>query len=94
MSTWIESDASNAVSTSKLDSRRRLVMPPGLPPEAVVTIQEYGEDVWLVRRVRPETQHKLVLIPVIDHLPDDPEWDETEAKLGHHLSARLPEPEE
>lgn len=90
----METTVSAEVRTSKLDSRRRLVMPPGVPPEAVVTIQEYGEDVWLVRRIRPETQHKLVLIPTIDHLPDDAEWDEIEGKLGRKIAARLPEPEE
>ena len=90
----MQTKSSNPVRTSKLDSRRRLVMPAGVPPDSVVTIQEYGEDVWLVRRVRPETQHKLVLIPAIDRLPDDSEWDEIETKLGRHISARLPEPEE
>jgi hypothetical protein len=94
MNAFKEPEASYEACTSKLDSRRGLVMPPGVPPEAVVTLQEYGQDVWLIRRIRSETQHKLGLIPAIDHLQDDPEWDETEAMLGRQISARLPEPEE
>jgi hypothetical protein len=42
----------------------------------------------------PTEGTKIVAIPVIDRLPDDPEWDKVEEAFGRHASKRLPVPEE
>lgn len=60
------------------DERRRLVMPPGCPPGSAVTIQELDKTTWLVTRQVPSRKFKMVVLPVIDRLPDDPEWEKTE----------------
>jgi hypothetical protein len=76
------------------DDRRRIVMPPECPPNAAVTIQQLDENSWLVKRQVPDKAFKMVLIPVIDKLPDEPAWEEIETKLARHAVSTLePEPE-
>ena len=77
----------------KTDSKRRLTMPPTLPPSSAVFIQEVDGDTWLVRRVRPVQGLRLVTIPVISRLPDDPEWQALEVKAAEHAAQTLPPPE-
>jgi hypothetical protein len=76
-----------------VDQKRRVLMPETCPPNIRVTIQELDPDTWLLRRVRPERSVKMVPIPVIKHLPDDPEWEKVEAALARHAASKLPEPE-
>ena len=77
----------------QVDRKRRLLMPPECPPRSAVTIQRLDQETWLVKRHRPSQNFKLVLIPVIDKLPDDPEWEKKEAALARYAASQLPEPE-
>jgi len=36
----------------------------------------------------------FVLVPVIDNLPDDSEWDQVERSFAHAALKKLPPPEE
>jgi hypothetical protein len=80
--------------SSMLDERRRLVMPPGCPPGSAVTIQELDKTTWIVKRQLPSRKYKVVVIPVIGRLPDEPEWEKVEEAFTRHASKNLPEPEE
>ncbi len=77
---------------AQLDMKRRLTMPPPLRPGDPVTIQEVDHETWLIRRARPPQKVKLVVLPVIERLADDREWDELAPKLARAASRRLPEP--
>jgi hypothetical protein len=80
--------------SATLDGRRRLVMPPGCPPGSAVTIQELDKTTWLVKRQLPARDFKMVMIPVIDRLPHDSQWDKTEAAFARHASKTAIEPKE
>lgn len=79
---------------AKVDSKRRIVLPAECPPRALVTIEQLDEYTWLIKRQRPATGFKMVLIPVIKKLPGDPEWEKVEARIGRHIARRLPEPKD
>jgi hypothetical protein len=79
-----------AVESRQVDGKRRLIMPPACPPRAAVTIQQLDSDTWLVKRHRPRKDYKIVLIPAIDRLPDDPEWEKTELAIVRHCSRQVP----
>jgi hypothetical protein len=68
--------------TATLDDKRRLVMPPECPPRSAVTIQRIDDDTWLVKRAVEEKKFKKVFIPMIEELPQDPDWDKVEAAFG------------
>jgi hypothetical protein len=78
----------------QLDGKRRLIMPASCPPGSAVTIQELDEDTWLIKRRKPARQVKLVLIPEIHKLADDPEWDRVEEAFARAAMKKLPPPEE
>jgi hypothetical protein len=82
------------VKSATIDDRRRLVMPPGCPPGAAVTIQELDNTTWIVKRQLPSKEFQVVVLPVVDHLPADPEWEKVEEAFARHASKNLPEPEE
>jgi hypothetical protein len=67
-------------------------MPPECPAGSAVTIQELDGSTWLVKRQLPAKDFKMVLFPVIDRLPDDPEWEKVEAAFARHASRTIPEP--
>jgi len=77
-----------------VDNKRRITLPPGVPPHSAVTIHQVDECTWIVKRERSDRNVALVLIPVVDKLPDDPAWEKIEARIGRQLSRRLPEPVE
>ena len=62
-------------------------MPPECPAKSAVTIQQVDENTWIIKRQLPERRFKMVLIPVVEKLPEDPGCEETEAAL-----ARSPPP--
>jgi hypothetical protein len=72
-----------------LDDKRRLTTPDSVAPRTSVTIQAFGDGAWLIRELKPDTTLRMVLIPVIDKLPDDPEWDKVEAKVGRMVAKRI-----
>jgi len=83
------------VKASTIDARRRLVMPKECPPRARVVIEELDQPLTWIVRVQPSgVRLKKVLIPVIDRLGTDREWDRTEARIGRHIARRLKEPKE
>ena len=77
------------LSTTRVDSRRRVVMPTTLPPDAVVTIQQLEDDCWVVRRVRPSRRVRLVSVPVVDKLPKDAAWERAETAFTEAASRGL-----
>ena len=43
---------------------------------------------------RSPRKFKMVALPVIDRLPDDPEWEKTELAFARHAATKLPPFEE
>jgi hypothetical protein len=80
--------------SATLDSKRRLVMPEDCPPRSLVTIHSVDKNTWVVHRQKPSKRIKMITVPIITELPDDPEWEKTEGKIGRHIARRIPEPEE
>jgi hypothetical protein len=78
----------------QVDDRRRLVLPDTCPPGSMVLIQQIDADTWVVKRQKPEPGLVIVALRDVQHLPDDPEWEKTEARIGRHISRRIPEPQE
>lgn len=76
-----------------VDGRRRLLMPPECPPNSAVTIQQVDDNTWIIKRQLPDRRFKMVLIPVVEQLPEDPEWEKTEAALARSATSRLAEPQ-
>ena len=68
-------------------------MPSECPPHSAVTIQQLDENAWLVKRALPDQAVKMIAIPIIKRLPDDPEREKTEAALARYAASQLPEPE-
>lgn len=77
------------LSTTRVDSRRRVVMPTTLPPDAVVTIQQLEDDCWVVRRVRPSKQVRMISVPVVDKLPKDSNWERVETAFAGAANREL-----
>ena len=77
-----------------IDSRRRLTMPVECPAGSPVTVQPLGEDVWIVRVHRPERNYKLVVVPAVASIPDDPEMDAFAEAAAKHCARNLPPFEE
>jgi hypothetical protein len=71
-----------------VDDKRRVALP-RVVPGAHVTIEQLDGDTWVVRRRGTPTKLRPVLIPVIDNLPDDPEWDKVENAFGRAAFAKL-----
>jgi hypothetical protein len=91
---WDNTTMKLELESRQLDAKRRLIMPSDCPPNAAVTIQQVDEDTWIVKRRRSERQFKVVLIPAIHKLPDDPEWNKVENAFGRAAVRHLPPPEE
>ena len=77
------------LSTTRVDSRRRVVMPTTLPPDAVVTIQQLEDDCWVVRRGRPNRKARMISVPVIDDLPKDAAWEKVESAFANEAGKTL-----
>lgn len=65
-------------------------MPPECPPNSAVTVWQVDENTWLVRRQVKRAGVKMVTIPVLERLRDDPAWEKKERALAKELSANLP----
>jgi len=81
------------VKSATLDDRRRLVMPRECPPNSAVTIEQLDEDTWLVKVAKESKKFKSVIIPVIEDLPADKEWEKVEKAFAKAACRNLPEPE-
>jgi hypothetical protein len=77
-----------------IDDRRRLVMPPELPPRSAVTVQQLDADTWIVRRHKPDSNLLLIALPRIKKLPSDPEWQAIERRMVDYSSKNVPPFEE
>jgi len=82
------------VKAATLDDRRRLVMPEECPPNSTVTISQVDKDTWIVKRHSDRKNFKVVLIPVVDKLPDDPAWEKVEKAFAESAYRKLPPPKE
>ena len=65
-------------------------MPPECPPNSPVTIQQVDKDIWIVKRLRAGTNYTVVVIPRIDRLTDDAQFDALQEKIARHTSKHLP----
>jgi bifunctional DNA-binding transcriptional regulator/antitoxin component of YhaV-PrlF toxin-antitoxin module len=81
------------VKSATLDKKRRIVMPKECPPRARVTIEQLDALTWVVRLQPTGVRFKRVLIPIIDRLGSDPEWEREELRIARHVARRL-KPEE
>ena len=77
----------------QLDAHRRLVMPATCPAGAAVVVQQLDAETYLLRVQRPAVNYKVVLIPALDKLPDDPAWEAKELEAAEGLLAHLEAPE-
>ena len=82
------------IKASTVDDRRRVVLPESCPPNSAVTVQELDRDTWLIKRQRASGNYKIVLIPAVQKLPDDPEWDNLEVHFARAAAKKLPAPED
>jgi hypothetical protein len=69
-------------------------MPPECPPGAAVTIQQVNEHAWIVTRQVPDTSLKVIAIPIISKLADDPEWEKAELEMARRNTSSVPPFEE
>jgi len=79
--------------TARLDAKRRLVMPGDLAPGDAVSVEALDADNWLVKRLHPDRNLKVVVVPTIKRLRDDSKWEKMEKKLARAAQHGLPEPE-
>ena len=75
------------------DAKGRVILPL-FPPRSEVTIQQLDAFTLIFRRPRPDRNLKMVLIPVIDRLPDDPEWEKVENAFGSAVYKKLRPPKD
>jgi hypothetical protein len=64
-----------------LDDRRRLVMPPELPAKSAVIVERLDQDTWVVRRARRSGVKLVALLPDVENLSMDPEWQAIESRI-------------
>jgi hypothetical protein len=79
-----------AILARQVDDKRRITMPDECPPGSAVDLQQVDAETWIVKLHKPRTDFKVVLIPAIDKLPDDPAWEKKEASLAAHLANNMP----
>jgi DNA-binding transcriptional regulator/RsmH inhibitor MraZ len=82
------------VNARQVDEKRRVTLPEEFAPGSDVLIERVAANTWIITRYRRETNLKVLLIPVIERLPDDPEWDKVENALGRAAYGKLPPPPE
>jgi hypothetical protein len=84
------------VTTRHVDQKRRVVLPEDVEPDSDVIIEQVDKDSWLVTRHRKQSKLAVVYIPVLEKLPDDPQWDKAErafARAGRKSLKKLPPPD-
>lgn len=82
------------VKTRQVDAKRRVILPEGFEPGCDVLMEQVDADTWLIRRYRQQRSVKILKIPVIRRLLDDPEWDSVERALTSAAQKTLSPPEE
>jgi hypothetical protein len=75
--------------TTRVDSRRRVVMPTTLPPDALVSIQQLADDCWVVRRIRPSRKVRAISVPIVDELPRNARWEKVESGFAEAAAKYL-----
>jgi len=75
---------------AQLDDRRRLVMPPECPANSTVTVDQVDDNTWLIRRHTRTPGVKMVAIPAVRRLRDDPEWEALEEEAAQHCAKQVP----
>src|SRR5262245_26433292 len=82
------------IKARQVDEKRRITLPADFPPGTDVVIEKVDRNTLLLKRQGSETQMRIVALPVVEHLPDDPEWDKVEEAFGRAAYKNLPPPEE
>ena len=82
------------VKARQVDGKRRVTLPEDFEPGSDVLMEQVDPDTWLIRRYRPQRRVKILKIPVIRRLPDDPEWDKVERAFASAAKITLSRPEE
>ena len=90
---WENKWDSARMTKAVLDDRKRVVLSTATPG-AHVTVEQLDQDTWVIRRYDKSVKLKRVLIPVIERLPRDAEWEKTESKIAGHIAKRIPEPKD
>ena len=72
-----------------LDDRRRLVMPPGLKPHSAVIVEQLDADTWIVKRAKSVKARTVVLLPDVNELSQDPEWEKVEDRITQHTNKNV-----
>jgi hypothetical protein len=72
--------------------RRRVVLPPEIPPGATVMLHRLTADVWILTLKRRAPNLNIVLIPDVERLLDDPAWERKELQPANALSRHLRPP--
>lgn len=79
-----------AMIARQVDDKRRITLPDECPPGSAVDLQQVDAETWIMKLHKPRADYKVVLIPAVDKLPDDPAWEKKEATLAAHLVKNLP----
>lgn len=87
-------DYSHMIKARQVDDKRRVLLPKEFRPGSDVIFERLDEYTWLLKRPQPSANIKIVAIPVIDRLPDDPEWDKVERAFCRAATDSLPPPED
>ncbi len=69
------------------------MLPEELEPGSKVMIERVDDDSWLVTRYRKQTKVKVLYLPVLSKLPDDPEWDRVEHAFTRAASKTVHRPD-
>ena len=77
-----------------VDDKRRVVLPETFPPHSEVTVEELDKTTLLIKRQVPARDFKIVLIPALKRLPDDPEWEKVEHAFIRRSSKTVSDPKE
>ena len=78
----------------QIDDKRRIILPPDFRPSQEVICEQLDAYTWIIKRPRPASNVKMVAIPILHRLPDDPGWDPIESGLARAAYHRLPPPPE
>jgi len=81
------------VKARQVDKKRRVILPPEIEPGTDVLIQKIDDDNWLITRHREQKKIKIVHLPVLMRLPDDPSWDQVESAFTDAAVKNLHRPD-
>lgn len=81
------------IEAKQVDEQRRITLPAEFPPGTDIIMERLDSNTWIIQRHVPNAHVKMVSIPVIKHLFEDPEWEKVEEAFGRAAYKNLPLPE-